>query len=501
MSRRRTTALTALLGAAALAVPAATAAGTSAGGTVPCRAQTPLTFSAPTYVDITRAGGEPLVATLPNGDLLYSAHAGTTHFYAPEAPNAGTTAFAQNYTNQTYVWTSSDAGRTWTFRPRYAPPQDLPLTGFSDPEVAIDSAGDVFFSEINLANVAMSKSTDSGRSFTLQDLGAAVLTDRQWQEADRKDEVYFAANAFGGGTGVPPSPGLGHYLSKSVDGGKTFTTNVPDSKGGDGMGDLRVDKRTGTLYETHFDGSYGSGTGTLSMVAFRQARAGRLSEADASLGVIAKGVDSVSHWPAFDLDPSGNLYVTWDESGRGARKAGVYYAVSRDAGRTFSAPQRVDTDDHTDIWPWIAVGDDGGVALAWLQADVALPGNDAETPGTHGWHLYAAATDQGLGCGRSHRAPFSVARATKQAVHTGTICQGGTTCQATATDRRLGDYFSMDVDAAGRAYLGYADTRTPAAVALPGLVHQSGGPLLVGGRTTRPAGVSSATGRVLSPRR
>src|SRR5687768_13763888 len=101
-SRRLSTAL-ALCSGAALAVPVAVGAPASAapvravGGV--CPAPAPLTFSEPTYVDEARAGGEPLVATLPGGRLLYSAHAGTTHFFTPEAPGAGTPAFVENYTN------------------------------------------------------------------------------------------------------------------------------------------------------------------------------------------------------------------------------------------------------------------------------------------------------------------------------------------------------------------------------------------------------------------
>ncbi len=474
MSRR-----IALLAATALAAGGISAlAGVTASAAEGCGGPpAPLRFAPAGYVDTTRAGGEPLLATLPNGRLVYSSHAGTTHFFTPEAPAAGTAAFAQNYTNQTYLWTSDDQGKTWQFRPRVVPPDNVPLTGFSDPEVAVDSAGQVYFSEINLANVAVSKSTDNGSTWQLQNLFGAVLTDRQWMEADRKDELYFVANAFGGGTGTPASPGLGHYIAKSTDGGRTFTTNVPDTEGGDGIGDLRVDKRTGTVYETHFDGAYGSEPGTLTMAAFRKARAGVLTDPD--LGVIAKGVSSVSHWPAFDLDPKGNLYVTWDESGKGARKAGVWYSRSTDQGRTWAAPVRVDTDGRTDIWPWLAVGDEGRVAIAWLEADRALPDNDAETPGTHGWRIRAAATETGLGCGK-HGAPrFSVGTATAQPVHTGTICQGGTTCQAFAIDRRLGDYFSLDVDGKGAMYLGYADTRVPGAVSLPGVVRQVGGPSLL----------------------
>jgi hypothetical protein len=109
VSRRPTAAALALCTGAALALPAAlasapaAAAAPSVAAGKACPAPAPLSFAEPTYVDTTRAGGEPLVATLPDGRLIYSAHAGTTHFFTPEAPNPGTGAFVQNYTNQTYV--------------------------------------------------------------------------------------------------------------------------------------------------------------------------------------------------------------------------------------------------------------------------------------------------------------------------------------------------------------------------------------------------------------
>ncbi|MDT7536861.1 MAG: hypothetical protein QOI82_446, partial [Actinomycetota bacterium] len=85
----------------------------------------------------------------------------------------------------------------------------------------------------------------------------------------------------------------------------------------------------------------------------------------------------------------------------------------------------------------------------------------------------------GLGCASSKTPSFSVATATKDPVHTGTICQGGTVCQAQLIDRRLGDYFSVEVDDTGRMWAGYADTRVPGSVSLPAFVRQQGGPSLL----------------------
>jgi hypothetical protein len=71
-----------------------------------------------------------------------------------------------------------------------------------------------------------------------------------------------------------------------------------------------------------------------------------------------------------------------------------------------------------------------------------------------------------------------VAQATSEPVHTGTICQGGTLCQAQLIDRRLGDYFSIEVDDEGLLHVAVSDTRQGGAVALPLHVRQVGGPSL-----------------------
>ena len=474
----------ALVGGTAQAAPAAPVP-TAAGA---CPAPGKLSFEAPKYVDTARAGGEPLVFTYPSGRLLYSAHAGTTHFFTPEAPNPGSLAFGQNYTGQTYIWTSDDNGKTWTYRDRVIPGEGAAASGFSDPEFAMDSAGGLYFSEINLANIAISSSReDRGSTWTLENFAGAVLTDRQWMEADRPGELYFVANAFGGGTGTPPSPGTGAYITKSTDGGKTFATNVPSTKGGSGEGDIRVDKRTGTVYQARRSGN------KLNMGAFRKARSGDLTSMDVS--TVAEGANLLAHWPAFDLDPSGNLYIVWDENGKGDRDAGIWMATSKDGARTWSAPVRVNTGENTAIWPWIGVGDNGRVGIAWLEADKKLPNHDAETEGTHGWRIRAAVSTTALGCAGSKVPGFALATATKDPVHIGTICQGGTTCQAALIDRRLGDYFSVEVDGTGMMYAGYSDTRVPGAVSLPGFVRQNGGPSLLAPKAATGKANTATTGK------
>ena len=428
-------------------------------------------FTTPSYVDTSRAGGEPSVFALPNGRLLYGAHAGTTHFYSLEADDPNSSAFVENYRGQTYYWYSDDRGKTWNFVDRTLPPDGVANSGFSDPDFAIDSAGNIYISEINLLNVAVSKSTDQGESYELQNFFGMTMTDRQWKAAGPENVLFMVGNAFAGGT-FPSDPAghLGHMIYRSTDGGKTFSPGVQD---GDGLGDIVFDQRNKTLYEAYYD------DGLLQIAAFRNALADDPEVAlTPELFPIAEGVAMLSHWPAIDVDSRGNVYIVWDESGDGARKAGVWYSYSRDRGVTWAPATRVDRTSATDIWPWIAVGDPGRVAISWFGNDNKLPAHDAEQASEDDpWNVYVAQTLKGLGCGKSKTTPgFRVKKATPEPFHVGTVCMGGTICQAQAIDRRLGDYFTIDIDNKGRVAAAYSDTRQGGAVALPAFFRQSGGP-------------------------
>ena len=445
------------------------------------------------YIDTARAGGEPLIAVHPDGQLLWGSHAGTTHFYSPAAPSPTSAAFVENYQGQTYSYVSED-GETFTFVPRVgaadsgllAPVGGVPATGFSDPEFAIDEAGNVYTSEINLANVAVYKSTDGGRSYGLQNVFAFTSSDRQWMEADREDELYMTANGFGGG----PFPGgpagqLGHFLAKSTDGGVTW--NGPSTTNPDGIGDLRIDRDNGILYELSV-----SAAGDIAVARFPAIRDEDTDFTVELLPVVSGvGLTGVQRLidPTLDIDRDGNLYVVWSDNGSGLRDAGIYYAASSDGGASFSQPVRVDPDDNADVWPWLAVGAPGQVVISWLQGDQVVEG---DLPGEEGgedvrWSVATATTSTGLGCDVSPTAGFRVTTASSEPIHTGTICQHGTTCQTDLTDRRLGDYFSVVVAQDGRIHIATADTRQGGAISLPLHIRQASGPTLDAAPAPAPA--------------
>lgn len=459
-------------------------------GTV-CPAPAAPTF-AQEYIDTTRAGGEPIIVTHPDGQLLWGSHAGTTHFFGPAAPAPGSAAFVMNYEGQTYQYVSEDDGVTWTFVPRTpvmggAPDSGVPNTGFSDPEFAIDTAGNVYISEINLANIALSKSTDGGRSYTLQSIIEITASDRQWMEADEEDVVWFVANTFGGGStssGEPVTGSLSNRIYKSTDGGVTFTEGQ-DIVGAQASSDIKVDRSDGRVYQLFESG------GTFEMIVFPNARQEEPPNMTFERYTIAEGIDRGSTiGPTFELDAQGNLYVVWDDLGAGDFEQGIYTSYSTDRGVTWAPPTRVDDGQGVPIWPWLAVGDRGNVAVTWLQHDgpaepddlddnIPTKGHPSEfTEGT--WDVKVAISQNGLGCDAGTQPGFTTVTASTAPVHEGTVCNGGTLCQAAAIDRRLGDYFANTVTQDGEVVIAISDTMSGGAVALPLVIRQTGGPSLVG---------------------
>src|SRR5688572_13788542 len=64
------------------------------------------TFLPPVLVDGTRAGGEPVVAVLPSGTVLLSAHPGYTHYHPSDPAHPGLELVTPT-SAQSYLWRST----------------------------------------------------------------------------------------------------------------------------------------------------------------------------------------------------------------------------------------------------------------------------------------------------------------------------------------------------------------------------------------------------------
>lgn len=421
----------------------------------------PLAFGERVYVDRNRAGGEPVSVVAQDGSLSMSAHAGTTHIYKDPAALPGAGDFANGYTNQTLNWRSTDGGKTWAYiglNGTGRGPHTLASSGFSDPDYAIDAGGRIYNTEINLANVAVFSSGDDGQTYTR---GNPEVTsgDRPWLTAAAKDEVYLYVNTL-------------QQIFRSTDGGVAWTLQSrgnaagPDAK-------MYVDPRnpkTGLIGPHNPDG-------------------------------VAISKDQGKTWEAFDgaeLGPTVDFFgaVAVDQAGYAYRAAAGGYKGGNDSTAdgevTFNwfdrktnewSPEAVTipTPAGDSLWPWVVAGDDGRVAVAWLQSLEKSPQQ---------FHVYVAQTLNAHGTkvrcsnGSTKLVPprWSVTNASKKPVHTGPICLDGTSCNASPDfpegDRRLGDFITINYDKDGTLFVASADT-TLRTAAEGGSVKPVGNPIFI----------------------
>src|SRR4030088_542218 len=141
------------------------------------RAQSPPTFGQPTISGIQGVGFEQdlrLDPTNPN--------------------NVYTSAPGSLSSNTSWIWRSTDGGKTFKWVTAATPKEgkpDLLCPGGGDTELAVDSAGNLYFNDLTLANFSTARSSNHGVSFTNGVAGDCsnagvpdTAVDRQWYATD-----------------------------------------------------------------------------------------------------------------------------------------------------------------------------------------------------------------------------------------------------------------------------------------------------------------------------
>src|SRR4051812_27459940 len=316
---------------------------------VGARAATPDGFTAPSYVDTTLAGGEPLVLDdSVHHSLIYTSHEGTTHLYRPGFTSLEPVLF--NYRNQVNMWTSVDGGASWqrVVFPGGFQTSPAQNTGFSDPDLTQDGGGRVYNTGIDLVNDSIFSSNDGGRTW---DKGTPNCHngDRPWLAGGKPNQVFMASDTLEGESG-------GHTIFESTDGGNTCSQegvpdagSTPDGGSYTGYGKLYYDHHNGKLVEPVIYSKDGKPNGIGASVW----KPGDLKITP----VKAASTTLFSHFPIVIFDNSDNLYLIWDTDERRAGTSGpcqydqtsgqnaplplpnhVKMAYSKDFGKTWSDP-------------------------------------------------------------------------------------------------------------------------------------------------------------------
>jgi len=469
------------------------------------------------YVSTSLAGGEPFVIySHAAGDLVYSGHEGTTHLYnGGGVPQPGDTCdihdaqgFVCSYDNQVNMWYSTDGGSNWT-----KSPGNPAYTGFSDPSLTEDAGQTggapplVYNTGIDLANDALFASEDGGKTW-IAGTPQCQEGDRPWLAGGKSGEVFMGTDASTNGhvvvkgtvTFAPTSPPTAATIACS-------TVSIPDPAAATGtsIGDqLYYDHNTGDLIEpARFSG------GKLGVSVLKNASNADFTNNPSTSSFLTRPDPNPTSFndllgPRSIIGPDNTVYMVWASdptdpsttNGCGGAHTPlanqILMAYTTDEGLTWSATKVVAQMSHAVAWwPWMAAGAAGNVSVVWYQSDqVTDPDCDsaASVLGSHStnWtvqvaNIFHATTTATYPAAAVNAVPNFDGLHPNGIIHTGSICQSGTTCALNTTsgqqDRRLGDYFTNALDQNGCVLIATADTQLSDSIGGGGF--RTGRPLFV----------------------
>ena len=361
-------------------------------GASPSLAASPPTFGQPTISGIAGVGFEQDIRLDPtNARRAYTS--------VPGALSSDTS----------WIWRSLDGGKTFKWVPSSTPLDGKPnaCAGGGDTELAVDSAGNLYFNDLTLANFSTARSPDQGTSFTCSNTGVPdTAVDRQWYAVDGNPAT---GDGTGNGAGhniflvndeigpggvvcpdpffVPPNNVLAMYRSPTLDGG-TGTGGIefgppnkvttPGSCDEGIMGNDEVSPVATTtgkivagapttlstpvkhVYVVHDDADlHRILIGRCFPVAFgppvpNVSDPSGLNCDDLPVADLGTGVRTGGNFPTLAIDTAGNLYAVWEQApvDNDANSPTFHavtgdtvleFAYSTDEGNTWSDPVTIPT--------------------------------------------------------------------------------------------------------------------------------------------------------------
>jgi len=311
----------------------------------------------------------------------------------------------------------------------------------ADPDLAVSSDGVLWYDNLWVGCTTVAASKDQGKTWTTSPAGCVPPAgDRQYVIPVKGGEAYIyshhvptlkqmvAHTTDYGQTWVPVGPAEG---AVGNDAGTAALTGISGWGGG---GFYNAQKKSVWVTFTYSDSLVGNGwapgAGVLRSGAttFSLVTLPNMGGDSVGLGLVVGAADA-----------AGNTYLAWAEA-KGKDMA-VYLAASKDDGKTWTKPVRVDNGTGSKVFPAITAGPEGHVAVAYYEANEnqypAAVSKDAR------WNVTLAWTKDALG----DNVTFERAQLSSHSVRTGPICPDGTSCQG---NRQLLDYFALKMLPDGR---------------------------------------------------
>lgn len=348
------------------------------------------------------------------------------------------------------VWRSDDFGKTWIFLGSLDNQQ-----GGGDADIAPDHNNVLWGSGLTLANTTGAISVDKGENWNTNPVNSlATVVDRQWIETYKDEPFAFMTTGRIGDRAIILSrleraPGDVPVTSNTVTVSGEYRYQWP--------GEIAVDEKNDLVYVAFNTNGADSDSNDDIVVSRTDLELGNIEQ----FKVTTTQGDSFDSFVSVDVDRAGNLYAVWSErrvSGEEGRtgRTNSFLSMSRDQGKSWSTPVKMNRRPRTSVFPWVVAGDDGRVAVAYYGTrrrgsspeNVVYPQRRLAK-----WKVYVS-----YSMNASSGSPtFTEKRAHPPGtyLHQGNVCTSGTGCSSGTRD--LLDYFQLDLDACGRVVIAYTD--------------------------------------------
>ena len=411
-------------------------------------------------------GGEPSIWAALDGRLFVAFPGCDRGAYLVDVPG-------QETCQHGLVYRSADDGATWQRLNRegdgrYEDGDEGPAAN-GDAEVAVDSAGTVFASNLG-GGIPVHRSDDGGSSWTY--VGNATeddeAADRQWMAA--AGPGHLIVTWMGSGEDKDDDQqDRAVIVNSTFDGGATWTGALALGSNIGWLGPVAFapDGRTAYIPFTQVEEATPAflvGTQTFSMRVARTLDGGLTWEV-LDTGARWDSVASGGHWsgvhmaPALDVTGDGTVVVAYavdraDPAALTALGTELRMLASLDGGATWTAPEVLPVPSPlgseqrpgSPIMPWVVGGAGDRFAVTYLLGTTVT---DSDYEGTL-WDVRAMVVD-GVSTGSMAIADSLV----QAAVHQGAVCSRGGACLLTGSDRAILDFFESDVTADGRIVVSY----------------------------------------------
>jgi hypothetical protein len=413
-----------------------------------------------------------------------------------------------------YLNRSFDGGQTFKWVAGATQPfGKLPTcVGGGDSELATDSANNLYFADLTLANFSTARSDDQGRTFVNPPSSCAATpitpVDRQWYAVDGNPKnggsITLTYDFVPNLVGVDPTPcytnnrlvfarsPIPNPATGAIDpttagiqfGPNQIINTDPCNEGIMGNDEVFTYNGTKRVFVVHDNSSFDKILmGRCDLVDFSVSITGYNNCQDVVVASFP-GFITGANFPTMAIDRAGNIFAVWERAPfNGSLATGdtqLYYSVSTDQGNTWLAtPLKLPTNNLlNNVFAWPVAGDSGRVDVAWYGTTSTAPAtrpypNQGPDSVQGDWGLYLAQSMNFTSATPTWTAPIL---ASEHFVHRGSI---QTLIGHQSGDRTLGDFLQLRVGPHGEANIAYADSNsTDEFDSQAAFVRQNGGPSL-----------------------